>query len=116
MSKVEDAFYAQLVAAGLPLPERQVRLIPIQRKKPEHPKKLYTRHRADFAWLAERIVLEIQGGTWAGGRHTRGAGYSGDCQKMAWLQLEGFTVYYATSEQVKSGEALAWIQEALQNA
>ena len=115
-SNLEDLFYSQCKAAGLPLPARQLRLIPIQRQKPDHPRELMTRHKVDFAWIDEAIVLEVQGGTWGGGRHTRGKGYAGDCWKMAALQLCGWIVYYATGDQVKSGEALAWITEALENA
>jgi len=112
-SHVEDLFFSQCQSEGLPLPERQVRLIPQTRKDPANTGGKMTRHKVDFVWKDARVVLEVQGGTWSGGRHTRGKGYEGDCWKMAHLQLEGFTVYFATSGQVKRGEALSWIAEAL---
>jgi len=84
--------------------------------KTRPPARTHDPDKVDFAWIDEAIVLEVQGGTWGGGRHTRGKGYAGDCWKMAALQLCGWIVYYATGDQVKSGEALAWITEALQNA
>jgi hypothetical protein len=37
--------------------------------------------RFDFAHLPSLTAIEIEGGTWSGGRHTRGKGYSEDCQK-----------------------------------
>lgn len=115
MSKYEDLFALQAEAAGLTF-ERQVRLIPIQRTKPLHKNKaLKTRHKVDFLFRSAGIVLEVQGGTWSGGRHTRGKGYEGDCLKQALLQLEGFTVYYCTGSQVESGQALSWVREAIDN-
>lgn len=40
-----------------------------------------SRHRFDFAHLPTRIAIEIEGGTFTGGRHTRGVGFHKDCIK-----------------------------------
>ena len=37
--------------------------------------------RSDFAHIASRVLIEIEGGVWSGGRHTRGLGYAKDCEK-----------------------------------
>lgn len=37
--------------------------------------------RIDFAWPIHRIGIEIEGGIWSAGRHTRGSGYLADMEK-----------------------------------
>ncbi|MFW6538912.1 hypothetical protein ACOCIZ_19145, partial [Acinetobacter baumannii] len=34
--------------------------------------------RADFLITGTKILVEVEGGIWSGGRHTRGKGYIGD--------------------------------------
>jgi very-short-patch-repair endonuclease len=49
--------------------------------------------RFDFAWPEKRVAVEIEGGVWTRGRHTRGSGYIGDMEKynsaveMGWRVL-----------------------------
>ena len=64
--------------------------------------------RFDFAFPATKWALEVEGGTWSGGRHTRGKGYEEDCSKYAAATLAGWRVLRATSGQVKDGTALRW--------
>jgi very-short-patch-repair endonuclease len=37
--------------------------------------------RFDYAVKYYKIAIEIEGATWAKGRHTRGGGYAKDCEK-----------------------------------
>lgn len=37
--------------------------------------------RFDVAWPEHRVALEVEGGVWTGGRHTRGAGFLADVEK-----------------------------------
>lgn len=54
--------------------------------------------RADFAEPGSKLLIEIEGGTWTRGRHTRGKGYIGDIEKYNMAALEGWTVIrFATS-------------------
>lgn len=68
--------------------------------------------RFDFAWPARRLAVEVEGGVWAGGRHTRGAGYTEDCRKYARAALLGWMLLRVTTQMVSSGEALALLEEA----
>lgn len=74
------------------------------------------RWRFDYAWPAERVALEVEGGVWTGGRHTRGAGFMGDLDKYNRAVLLGWAVLRCTPQQMASGEAAVLILEALANA
>lgn len=67
----------------------------------------------DFAWPGRKWALEVEGGTWSGGRHTTGVGFRDDCEKYAAAALAGWRVLRATSDQVSNGTALKWLEEAL---
>lgn len=74
------------------------------------------RWRFDFAWPEKAIAVEVMGGTWRGGRHTRGAGYEQDCEKSNAAQRAGWRVFKYTSRMVKSGHAAKDIMEILNAA
>jgi len=38
------------------------------------------------------LAVEVDGGTWTGGRHTRGAGFEADCEKLNAAVIAGFRV------------------------
>jgi hypothetical protein len=52
-----------------------------------------------------RIAIEIDGGTWNGGRHTRGAGFRDDCIKINAAQLRGWFVFRLTSDMLTDAPA-----------
>lgn len=66
--------------------------------------------RADFLITGTKILIEVEGGIWSGGRHTRGKGYIGDMEKYNSAAMMGFTVLRFSTEQVKSGMALKQIE------
>jgi hypothetical protein len=39
------------------------------------------RWRFDYAWPSILVALEVEGGVWSGGRHTRGSGFLRDMEK-----------------------------------
>lgn len=97
----EALFAFQAKASKLPPAEREFRFDPTRR------------WRFDFAWPDPRVALEVEGATWIGGRHTRGAGFEADCEKYSAAAIYGWCVIRATTGQVKRGDAIAWVSEAL---
>ena len=59
------------------------------------------RWRFDFAHPASRVAIEIEGGHWSGGRHTRGAGFEADCQKYNTAAALGWYVFRLTTGMIK---------------
>ena len=61
--------------------------------------------RFDFAWPDHRIAVEVDGGAWSQGRHTRGSGFEEDCRKLNASAALGWRVLRFTSDMLDSGEA-----------
>lgn len=104
MSDAEAALAFQLKAVGITF-HREHRITPERR------------WRADFLLVdatgrAEWLV-EVDGGSWIGGRHVTGAGFAADMQKANEAQLLGYRLLRFTPAMVESGEALAVIERAL---
>ncbi|MGH8374415.1 MAG: DUF559 domain-containing protein [Pseudomonas sp.] len=97
----EEIFALHLRASGLSEPEREHRFDAVRK------------WRFDFAWPAQMLAVEVEGGTWTGGRHTRGAGYQADLEKYNAAAAQGWTVLRFTTGQVKTGEALAMVLAAM---
>jgi len=64
------------------------------------------RWRLDFAFVQRKIGIEVEGGIWSQGRHTRGAGFEADCDKYNALALAGWRLLRFTPSQIRSGRAL----------
>jgi very-short-patch-repair endonuclease len=60
-----------------------------------------------------RIAIECEGGTWGKSRHTSGKGYIADIEKYNKAALMGFKVLRFTTEQIKTGQAIHAILEAI---
>ncbi|HWH83225.1 MAG TPA: hypothetical protein VNU71_13420 [Burkholderiaceae bacterium] len=71
--------------------------------------------RFDFAYPDPdyKLAIEVDGGTWSHGAHSRGAGIEKDCEKLAAAVILGWRVMRATTNQVKDGTAAFWIERAL---
>lgn len=79
----------------------------------EHKFHATRRWRIDVAFLEPKLAVEIDGGIWNQGRHSRGAGVVKDMEKYAALAAAGFRVIRCTPQHVKTGQALVWIREVL---
>jgi very-short-patch-repair endonuclease len=73
-----------------------------------HPKRKW---RADFHLVGKKILVEVEGGIWSRGRHTRGKGYIGDMEKYNAATMMGFQVLRFSTDQVKSGLAIQQIEK-----
>ncbi len=98
MSAAEEALAFQLRAVGI-ANVRELVFAP--------PRKW----RADFA--IGTLLVEVDGGTWTGGRHVTGTGYAADIEKANEAMLMGYRVLRVTPAMVDSGQALALIERAL---
>ena len=102
MSDLEEIFALHIRAAGLPVPVREYRFAPPRRWK------------LDFAFVPEKVAVEIEGGTWGGkSRHTTGTGFNKDCEKYNTAEVLGWTVIRGDSKMVKDGSLLAFAERAI---
>ena len=73
------------------------------------------RFRFDFAWPDRMMAVEVEGGVWTGGRHTRGQGYSRDLEKYNLATLHGWRVFRFTTQDVTTQKAIAFISAVMDN-
>jgi len=106
-SQLEDIFLGQVEGAGLPSPVRQ---------SSEPWEGSGRRFIADFFWPREGLVVEIDGGVWNGGRHTRGAGFESDCEKQAIAVANGYRYLRFAGKHVKDGSAIDFVSLVLRQA
>lgn len=88
-------------ASGLPMPVREWTFAPGRR------------WRFDLAWPDRMLAVEVDGGTWIGGRHTSGVGFEADCVKLNEALCLGWRVLRVTPRHVESGDALTWVERAM---
>lgn len=67
-------------------------------------------YRADFAFTNAKLLVEVEGGGWTSGRHTRGKGFADDLRKYQAAMRLGWTVYRCDGDMVNRGEALKFIE------
>ena len=75
-----------------------------------HPKRQW---RADFHITGTKILVEVEGGIWTGGRHTRGKGFIHDMEKYNAATVLGYQVLRFSTVQVKSGLAVKQIEKMM---
>ena len=104
-----DAFLLLLQAHHVPLPQLEVTFAPGRK------------FRADYCWVAERVIVERDGGLYRGGRrpgtalsgHSSIAGIRRDMDKSNVAQLAGYLYLRFEPRQLESGAALPIIRAAL---
>lgn len=58
--------------------------------------------RIDFAWVAHKLAVEIEGATWTNGRHNRGSGFENDAEKYNWLESHDWHVLRFTTTMLRT--------------
>src|ERR1035437_10235599 len=96
-TELEDILAKQIHIAGLPNPVREYQFL------------LVRKWRFDFAFPAQRIAVEVEGGVWNRGRHLRPAGFEADAEKYAEAVIAGWKVLRVTGEMVRDGSALNYV-------
>jgi hypothetical protein len=94
-------FFGLLKRDGLPLPEPEYVFAPPRR------------WRMDFAWVEQKVGLEIDGAIWTRGRHTRGKGWLADTEKLNTAAALGWRMLRCTPSQLHTLELIATIRAAL---
>lgn len=87
-SKLEDKFLLYWKACSKDKLEREFRF---------HP---HRKWRFDFAHVASRTAIEIQGGIWIKSGHSTGGGISRDAEKLNEAQFMGWTVFLLTDKMI----------------
>jgi very-short-patch-repair endonuclease len=100
LSPGEEAFALHCRAEDLS-PVREYRFVPARM------------FRFDFAFVADKLAVEIEGGVWTGGRHLRGQGFESDCIKYNWATRLGWRVLRYSTAQVIQGDAIRDTLEVL---
>lgn len=100
-SALEDHLLRSMRAAGLPEPEREYRF---------HATRKW---RLDFAFVEQRLGVEVEGGIYRGGGHTHVKDLKRDMEKSNALTLAGWRLLRFHGDQVRSGEATDVIRQAL---
>ena len=72
------------------------------------------RWRFDAAILELKFAFECEGGSWVGGRHTRGLGFRRDCEKYGQAFVDGWTVVRGTPQMFSDGTVALWIKQRLE--
>lgn len=99
--KTAKAIADYCAAHGLPAPVR------------EH---VFCGHRNwafDYAWPDLMVALELEGGTFIGGRHSTGAGMRADMEKYNEAQIRGWCVLRCETKAARSARILGVLRRAM---
>ena len=94
-------FVTDMQDQGLPAPATEYRFDAVRK------------WRFDFAWPADFVAVEVQGGIYTGGRHVRGDGAERDMEKINAAQLQGWIVLLATPRRLATLEFAELVKDAV---
>jgi len=99
--KTEPEVFIQFCQTmGLPPPVAELRF---------HPTRKW---RFDYAWPEAKVFLEVEGGSWMGGRHTNPKGFAGDMAKYNAATCMGWKKLACTPQQLMTLPTITMIKVA----
>ena len=109
-SSLEQLFLHKWMLRFPSLPPQEQFTIPAWRDFAREQKRRGSPMRADFAWPAAAVALELQGGTWGRRRsgHSTGKGIQQDCIKTFVAQHAGWVLLPMTTTMLQ-GQELIWL-------
>lgn len=97
-------FFTRLVKSDLKLEAvKEYRFHPVRR------------WRFDYAIVEHKIAIEVEGGVFTQGRHTRPLGFLGDIEKYNNATTLGWSVLRVTPDSLISSQTLGLIRETIKN-
>lgn len=69
--------------------------------------------RFDWAWVDEKVALEVEGGIYSGGRHTRASGFVGDMEKYNSAGARGWIVLRCQPKELLTTATLELVRAAI---
>ncbi len=69
--------------------------------------------RFDFCWAEQMVALEVQGGLFSAGRHTRGAALLKEHEKLNRAAVLGYRLIYTTPQTAQNSDTLATLTALL---
>jgi len=69
--------------------------------------------RMDYAWPAQKVALEVEGGAWTQGRHTRGKGFIADLEKYSAAASLGWLVIRCTPDDLATAQTIKFLRDAM---
>lgn len=104
MVKQSPAIVQQVFASsGLPEPVAEYRF---------HPTRKW---RFDYAWPRQKVALEVEGGVWTAGRHTRGSGFLRDMEKYNAAAVRGWRVLRCTPATLLAMDTIKQLNKAIRD-
>ena len=99
--EIRERFFTVLKLHNIELPDFEVKF---------HPTRKW---RFDYCWQSKMIALEVEGGVFSGGRHTRGLGFMNDIEKYNNASLLGYRLIRTTPTELRSKENIELIKQIL---
>lgn len=98
MSKLEDRFSFVWKALGGVKLDAEVKFHPVRK------------WRFDFALVDQKIAIELEGGIWTNGAHSRGAHFNSDAEKYNQANLLGWRVFRLTTDMISATHIMPIIE------
>ncbi len=108
MSRLEDQVEKELIELGVEY-HRQYQFHATRKWKADFA--IWCAFPESHAFFGKTILLEIEGGEFSGGRHTRGTGLVNDCIKYNEAVMCGYIILRFSGLMVKRGDVKKYLQE-----